>query len=104
MTEPILIAIIIFLTIHYIFFLLKIYLGLNKLNDKKDEKYANEFISVIVPFRNEEKNIANTYKNLIEQNYPKEMFEIIFVNDSSDDTSLHIIKNFPKVEIEIVFN
>lgn len=104
MTEPILIAIIIFLTIHYIFFLLKIYLGLNKLNDKKDEKYANEFISVIVPFRNEEKNIANTYKNLIEQNYPKEMFEIIFVNDSSDDTSLHIIKNFPKVENVIIIS
>lgn len=104
MTELILIAIIIFLTIHYIFFLLKIYLGLNKLKDKKDEKYANEFISVIVPFRNEEKNIANTYKYLIEQNYPKEMFEIIFVNDSSDDTSLHIIKNFPKVENVIIIS
>lgn len=104
MTELILIAIIIFLTIHYIFFLLKIYLGLNKLNDKKDEKYANEFISVIVPFRNEEKNIANTYKNLIEQNYPKEKYEIIFVNDSSDDTSLHIIKNFPKVENVIIIS
>lgn len=104
MTEPILIAIIIFLTIHYIIFLLKIYLGLNKLNDKKDEKYANEFISVIVPFRNEEKNIANTYKNLIEQNYPKEMFEIIFVNDSSDDQSLQIIKNFPKVENVIIIS
>lgn len=104
MTELILIAIIIFLTIHYIFFLLKIYLGLNKLNDKKDEKYANEFISVIVPFRNEEKNIANTYKNLIEQNYPKEMFEIIFVNDSSDDQSLQIIKNFPKVENVIIIS
>lgn len=104
MTEPILIAIIIFLTIHYIFFLLKIYLGLNKLKDKKDEKYANEFISVIVPFRNEEKNIANTYKNLIEQNYPKEKYEIIFVNDSSDDTSLHIIKNFPKVENVIIIS
>lgn len=104
MTELILIAIIIFLTIHYIFFLLKIYLGLNKLKDKKDEKYANEFISVIVPFRNEEKNIANTYKNLIEQNYPKEKYEIIFVNDSSDDTSLHIIKNFPKVENVIIIS
>lgn len=104
MTELILIAIIIFLTIHYIFFLLKIYLGLNKLNDKKDEKYANEFISVIVPFRNEEKNIANTYKNLIEQNYPKEKYEIIFVNDSSDDKSLQIIKNFPKIENVIIIS
>ena len=104
MTEPILIAIIIFLTIHYIFFLLKIYLGLKKLKYKKDEKYADEFISVIVPFRNEEKNIANTYKNLIEQNYPKEKYEIIFVNDSSDDSSLQIIKNFPKVENVIIIS
>lgn len=104
MTEPILIAIIIFLTIHYIFFLLKIYLGLKKLKYKKDEKYADEFISVIVPFRNEEKNIANTYKNLIEQNYPKEKYEIIFVNDSSDDISLQIIKNFPKVENVIIIS
>lgn len=98
MTEPILIAIIIFLTIHYIFFLLKIYLGLKKLKYKKDEKYAEEFISVIVPFRNEEKNIARTFENLINQNYPREKFEIIFVNDSSDDRSLQVLGNLPKQE------
>lgn len=95
MIEYTAVIIILLLTAHYMFFLLKIYFGLDKLQHQKDEKYPDEFVSIIVPFRNEEKNITHTYFNLINQNYPTEKFEILFVNDLSEDNSLKILESFP---------
>ena len=85
--------IILILLIHYVIFLFKIYFGLSKLTNKVSEKIPEEFVSIIIPFRNEEKNILNTYRSLTSQNYPQEKFEIIFVNDSSDDNSLQLLEN-----------
>lgn len=95
MIEYIVTVLILVLTAHYIFFLLKIYSGLNKLFNQVDGKILDEFVSIIVPFRNEEKNIAQTYSNLISQNYPSEKFEILFVNDLSEDSSLKILESLP---------
>jgi len=41
--------------------------------------------SIIVPARNEEHNITSTIKDLAAQNYPPELFEVIIVDDDSDD-------------------
>jgi len=76
--------------------LYNIFIGLEKLTNKVSERIPDEFISIIVPFRNEEKNIVNTYTNLTSQNYPIDKYEIIFVNDSSDDKSLQLLENIPK--------
>lgn len=96
MIENILFIIISLLLIHYLIFLFKIYLGLNKLSPQEKEFIPQEFVSVIIPFRNEEKNIFNTYACLAKQIYPAEKFEIIFVNDSSDDNSLQLLESIPK--------
>jgi len=96
MIENILFIIISLLLIHYVIFLLKIYFGLKKLSPQDDEFIPLEIVSIIVPFRNEEKNILTTFNNLTSQNYPTEKFEIIFVNDSSDDNSLQLLESFPK--------
>ncbi len=96
MIENILFIIISLLLIHYLIFLFKIYLGLNKLSPQEKEFIPQEFVSVIIPFRNEEKNIINTYTCLAKQIYPAEKFEIIFVNDSSDDNSLQLLESIPK--------
>ncbi len=42
-------------------------------------------ISVIVPARNEEKNIAACINSLINQHYPSELLQIIIVDDESED-------------------
>jgi len=49
------------------------------------------FFSVIIPFRNESENLPNLLKSIENLNYPSQMFEIIFVNDASEDTSEEII-------------
>ncbi len=47
--------------------------------------------SVVIPFRNEAANLPNLLKTLNGLKYPSEMFELIFVNDASKDTSETII-------------
>jgi poly-beta-1,6-N-acetyl-D-glucosamine synthase len=103
MIENILLLIFLIFLIHYVFFLLKIYFGLSKLTYNVSEKIPEEFISIIVPFRNEEKNILNTYTSLTSQNYPQEKYEIIFVNDSSDDNSLLLLENLAKKQNVFIY-
>jgi cellulose synthase/poly-beta-1,6-N-acetylglucosamine synthase-like glycosyltransferase len=93
MIEIIIVIIIILLVLYYTKFLLNIYFGLENLSYKVENKILSEFVSVIVPFRNEEHNILTTYNSLISQNYPIDKYEIIFVNDSSDDNSLQILES-----------
>lgn len=51
-------------------------------------------ISIIIPTRNEEKNIARTLSQLNKQTYPN--LEIICVNDRSSDNTANIIRTFAK--------
>jgi cellulose synthase/poly-beta-1,6-N-acetylglucosamine synthase-like glycosyltransferase len=44
-------------------------------------------ISVVVPARNEEKNIYRCVESLMSSNYPADKFEIIAVNDRSNDST-----------------
>jgi len=54
----------------------------------------NRFLSIIIPARNEEKNIPVLLKALSRQTYPKDFFEIIVVDDFSDDLTVEKIKSF----------
>ncbi len=54
----------------------------------------NSFVSTIIACRNEEKHIEKCLYSLINQNYPKENFEIIVVDGVSTDNTKEIIKKF----------
>ena len=58
------------------------------------------FFSVIIPVYNQEKNIEELIKSLLNQNYPKSLFEIIAVDNGSIDKSKFIINKF---EVKYVF-
>lgn len=51
------------------------------------------FVSVVVPFRNEEKHLGALLDSLDKQNYGRSNFEIIFVDDHSTDQSVSILKD-----------
>ena len=51
-------------------------------------------ISVIIAARNEEKFIGQCIESILNCNYPKELYEIIVVNDHSEDQTEEVIKNF----------
>ncbi|MBC8173143.1 MAG: glycosyltransferase [Chitinophagales bacterium] len=50
-------------------------------------------VTVIVPARNEEKNIINLLNDLREQNYNKMLFEVIVVDDFSTDRTAEMVRN-----------
>jgi poly-beta-1,6-N-acetyl-D-glucosamine synthase len=52
-------------------------------------------VSVIIPFRDEEKNLKQCIKSILAQDYPGELLEIIFANDHSTDKSCEILESYP---------
>ncbi|HMV08560.1 MAG TPA: glycosyltransferase [Cyclobacteriaceae bacterium] len=50
-----------------------------------------KFISVIVAFRNEEATIGRLIDDLQEQEYPRDKFEVVLINDHSEDNSVSVI-------------
>jgi cellulose synthase/poly-beta-1,6-N-acetylglucosamine synthase-like glycosyltransferase len=61
---------------------------------KSPKKESENRFSIIIPFRNEERSLPTLLKSIEELDYPKELFEIIFVDDSSEDDSVDIINEF----------
>ncbi len=62
-----------------------------------DNNNSFPFVSIIVPARNEQKNIESCLLSLLSQNYP--CFEVIAVNDNSSDDTLKIMR---KLESKIL--
>src|SRR5438270_1479057 len=51
-------------------------------------------LSVIIPVRNEEANIERVLNSLLNQTYPKHLFEIIISDDCSTDATVTIANIF----------
>src|SRR5689334_19960184 len=58
------------------------------------QKQASVFISVIISARNEEKNINALLQSLQDQQYPKELYEVIIINDHSTDTTWSMLQAY----------
>jgi poly-beta-1,6-N-acetyl-D-glucosamine synthase len=56
-------------------------------------------ISIIIPARNEEENIAVLLNALEKQTYPGELFEVIVVDDNSSDQTANIVRQHPQVKL-----
>lgn len=81
----------------YLFLMLMYAIGWKFLDLTEARTINNDiFVSIIVPFRNEQSNLELILKSLHQQNYPKNMFEVILVNDHSTDLSLQIAENLSK--------
>lgn len=63
------------------------------------KKNYTEKISVIIPARNEEKNIGALLKNISEQTYPQELTEIIVIDDHSEDHTAAVVAGFNHVKL-----
>ncbi len=65
----------------------------------KNPDNQNDLISVLIPARNEEKNIANILNDLVKQEYQN--IEIIVFNDQSTDNTEKIVRNFSETDKRI---
>ncbi len=85
-------GVITFLYIFLLFFLLYGYKKLPKFSGKTLPPKTS--FSIIVAFRNEAKNLPQLLNSLQHLNYPKDFFEVILINDESEDMSEEVCQKF----------
>lgn len=101
MTAALIIWIVIFIVaVNYCCLIAFFSIGLRKLSKQKpDDPLAGTLnhsssISIIIAARNEEQHILKCLESIALQDYPKDLFELIIVNDQSEDTTGKIIDQF----------
>lgn len=85
----------IFITISYVLLIASLVVGFRRVAEFKPKRisYKTKF-SIIIPFRNEAENLPVLLKSIAELNYNSDFFEVIFVDDASEDNSVQIITDF----------
>ena len=80
----------------FLYFILILYLNFhwNRLYIPDIDSKQNDlpFVSIIIIGRNEEQNIKNCIRSIAANNFPKEKYEIIYIDDDSEDNSLEVLR------------
>lgn len=74
----------------------KVWVEIKIFEEKTDSVKPLPFLSVIIPARNESQRIGPCLNALENQTYPADLFEVIVVNDFSEDDTADIVLNFSK--------
>lgn len=102
--EPILLTITLLLLLCYSALLIyyrKSWLSIPNFKAADDSKFKTK-VSIVIPARNEEKNIGGCLGSLIDQSYPKHLFEVLVVDDHSTDNTAAIIKSFAPQNVKLI--
>ncbi len=84
---------LIFIFSCYAILIISLSIGFRKVKPFSSEKtIPKTTFSVVIPFRNEAEKLPFLLKSIEELNYPKSLFEIIFVDDASEDNSVSVIQ------------
>jgi cellulose synthase/poly-beta-1,6-N-acetylglucosamine synthase-like glycosyltransferase len=59
-------------------------------------------ITVIIPARNEQENIAACLDSICNQTYPKELFEVLVVDDHSTDSTAAIVSSYATKNVTLI--
>ncbi|UAB76134.1 glycosyltransferase [Mesoflavibacter sp. SCSIO 43206] len=79
----------------YLLLIGKFAFAINKVSEFKLEDIpAKTTFTVVIPFRNEAENLPTLLKSISTLNYQNSLFEIILVNDDSEDLSKDIVTKF----------
>lgn len=87
-----------FISLIYFTIIVLFIIGFNKIEITKNHKTKpHHSFSIIIPFRNEGENLPFLLNSLSKINYSLHLFEIILVNDESEDDYEQIISTFSKL-------
>jgi cellulose synthase/poly-beta-1,6-N-acetylglucosamine synthase-like glycosyltransferase len=82
------------LILPYFILLLNLYRSLLRIKPFKSSAYPNVFVSLVVACRNEEKHLPSLLYDIAQQGYPKQLFEVIVIDDHSTDSTFDIADKF----------
>src|SRR3989344_1805998 len=80
-------------------YLLTLYENKDKLISPKPKKMRN--VTIIVPAFNEEGRIKRTIDSLLNLDYPKDLLEVIIVDDGSTDSTFNEMKNYASGMVKV---
>lgn len=66
-----------------------------------EEKTTKNRFSIVIPFRNEAANLPALLESVKKLKYPAAQFELLFVDDASEDISVALIEELLKTETEL---
>ena len=69
---------------------------------KSQKSKVKTRISVIIPARNEEENIAACLDSVCDQTYPSALFEVLVVDDHSTDNTAAIVQSYENKNVELI--
>ena len=88
-------VIIFIITVAYLAVIVAFYVGLRRVMSKQTFPIAEKMkLSVVVAFRNEEKNLPVLLDALLKQTISNDLYELILVNDHSTDGSLAVAQTY----------
>ncbi len=64
--------------------------------------YPKTALTVLIPARNEANNIGACIQTIIQQDYPKELLEVIVIDDHSTDETAQIVQNFNLENVKVL--
>jgi cellulose synthase/poly-beta-1,6-N-acetylglucosamine synthase-like glycosyltransferase len=79
----------------YVVTIVQLIAGFNRIKAYYPTKIdPKTFFAIVVPFRNESKNLPALLESIKKLNYPIDLFEIILIDDASEDDSVRQVYNW----------
>lgn len=91
----------------YLIMIFLLIIGFEKVKSSECRKEEDPSgFSIVIPFRNEEARLPTLLKSISRLSYPRDCFEVILVDDESEDNSLQLCRNFsidfPQINIRLL--
>jgi len=91
---------LLFVSYVYSLLILLFHLEIEREPDMKGNELASpQPLSVIIPVRNESNHLPGLVDDLLKQTYPGKLWEVIFIDDHSEDGSLSVLEDLLKSKI-----
>ena len=92
-----------FLTLIYVFVVATFIVGWKRIKPyQKSITAPKTLVSIIIAARNEEDKIAKTIDDVLAQQYPRELFELIIIDDHSTDSTAAIVTSYEAEGVKLI--
>lgn len=60
-------------------------------------------VTILIPARNESANIQACIQSILDQKYPSQLFEVLVIDDHSDDNTAALVQQFQASNVQVLF-